>query len=81
MANHKQKLELTWIGKDIRPELEPRILIEDSVAILNPQKKPSRELGKYAIFQKQIRAVALAACQFPLQIQDSHGIVHKPTTW
>lgn len=29
MANHKQKLELTWIGKDIRPELEPRILIED----------------------------------------------------
>lgn len=28
MAN-KQKLELTWIGKDIRPKLEPRILLED----------------------------------------------------
>lgn len=26
----KQKLELTWIGKDERPQLEPRILIEDS---------------------------------------------------
>lgn len=26
----KQKLELTWIGKDRRPNLEPRILIEDS---------------------------------------------------
>ena len=26
----KQKLELTWIGKDNRPRLEPRILIEDS---------------------------------------------------
>ena len=25
----KPKLELTWIGKDIRPRLEPRILIED----------------------------------------------------
>lgn len=25
----KQKLELTWIGKDRRPRLEPRILIED----------------------------------------------------
>ena len=25
----KQKLELTWIGKDERPRLEPRILIED----------------------------------------------------
>lgn len=28
MAN-KTKLELTWIGKDIRPRLEPRILLED----------------------------------------------------
>jgi len=28
----KQKLELTWIGKNIRPKLEPRILIE------NPEK-------------------------------------------
>lgn len=24
-----QKLELTWIGKDNQPKLEPRILIED----------------------------------------------------
>ena len=25
----KTKLELTWIGKDVRPRLEPRILIEE----------------------------------------------------
>ncbi len=25
----KQKLELTWIGKEHRPRLEPRILLED----------------------------------------------------
>ncbi|MET3870920.1 hypothetical protein J3R74_000790 [Puniceicoccus vermicola] len=25
----KQKPELTWIGKDQRPKMEPRILIED----------------------------------------------------
>jgi adenine-specific DNA-methyltransferase len=29
MANHRTKLELTWIGKENRPRLEPRILIED----------------------------------------------------
>ena len=29
MANHKTRLELTWIGKENRPKLEPRILIED----------------------------------------------------
>jgi adenine-specific DNA-methyltransferase len=28
--NKKQKLELTWVGKDNRPRLEPRILIEDT---------------------------------------------------
>lgn len=27
--SNKQKLELTWIGKDQQPKLEPRILIED----------------------------------------------------
>ena len=29
MANGKPKLELTWIGKDQQPQLEPRILVED----------------------------------------------------
>ena len=29
MTQPKQKLELTWIGKEQRPRLEPRILIED----------------------------------------------------
>ncbi|HEY6000190.1 MAG TPA: site-specific DNA-methyltransferase [bacterium] len=29
MVNQKTKLELTWIGKESRPKLEPRILIED----------------------------------------------------
>ena len=30
MAKHIQKLELTWIGKGKEPQLEPRILIEDT---------------------------------------------------
>lgn len=29
MADNKQRLELTWIGKGKEPKLEPRILIED----------------------------------------------------
>ena len=29
MSSKKQKLELTWIGKENRPRLEPRILLED----------------------------------------------------
>jgi adenine-specific DNA-methyltransferase len=30
MSAHKPRLELTWIGKDERPRLEPRILLEDT---------------------------------------------------
>jgi adenine-specific DNA-methyltransferase len=30
MNNKNQKLELTWIGKDEQPRLEPRILLEDA---------------------------------------------------
>ena len=30
MSSKKQKLELTWIGKENRPKLEPRILVEDT---------------------------------------------------
>lgn len=29
MTTKKQRLELTWIGKENRPKLEPRILVED----------------------------------------------------
>jgi len=29
MGSNRQKLELTWIGKENRPKLEPRILLED----------------------------------------------------
>lgn len=29
MSRKKTRLELTWIGKEERPKLEPRILLED----------------------------------------------------
>lgn len=32
----KQKLELTWIGKEKRPKLEPRILLEDPESPITP---------------------------------------------
>ena len=35
LMSKKTKLELTWIGKDERPKLEPRILIEDEKPFLH----------------------------------------------
>jgi len=40
---HKQKLELTWIGKDEQPRLEPRILIEDPERSYGHTPNPSQE--------------------------------------
>lgn len=37
----KQKLELTWVGKDKRPKLEPRILIEDPSKSYHAKEKRS----------------------------------------
>ena len=35
MSEKKQKLELTWIGKEKRPRLEPRVLVEDAAMSYN----------------------------------------------
>ena len=43
MTRKKQKLELTWIGKDEQPRLEPRILIEDSELSYHAKERLSEE--------------------------------------
>ncbi|MDD5581281.1 MAG: site-specific DNA-methyltransferase [Methylobacter sp.] len=43
----KTRLELTWIGKDKRPKLEPRILLEDPGLSYHAKfKRPPRPLGE-----------------------------------
>ena len=51
------------------------------IGILNPHKRPSRELFPLANFYKQIRPKALAACQFPNTLTDALGQFHKPPNW
>lgn len=46
----KQKLELTWIGKDIRPKLEPRILLEDPAKSYHAQHR----IGENDIFDNRL---------------------------
>ncbi|MBF0612484.1 MAG: site-specific DNA-methyltransferase [Magnetococcales bacterium] len=41
--NPKQRLELTWIGKDVRPRLEPRILLEDGEKSYHARKRVSEQ--------------------------------------
>lgn len=46
MTTPKQKLELTWIGKDKRPRLEPRIFLEDKSLSYQSAKVMTTEEGE-----------------------------------
>ncbi len=65
--------------------LEPIRIVRASygktVGLLNPQKKPSKQLRKNTDFVKQIRQGPLGACQFPDVLEDSKGEITKPTSW
>ncbi|MCX5814334.1 MAG: site-specific DNA-methyltransferase [Proteobacteria bacterium] len=43
MTERKQKLELTWIGKENRPRLEPRILLDDQEKSYHAQQRISEK--------------------------------------
>ena len=43
MTQRAQKLELTWIGKEQRPRLEPRILLEDAALSYHAAQRRSEQ--------------------------------------
>jgi hypothetical protein len=43
----KPKLELTWIGKENRPRLEPRILLEDSPSLVSSERSCHSEVRAF----------------------------------
>lgn len=48
MSSKKQRLELTWVGKDERPKLEPRILLED------PESSYARAAAEGGIYDNRL---------------------------
>ena len=57
MTMNTQKLELTWIGKDKRPRLEPRILLEDkklSYQAQSTQISLEQDSDKFKVFNDNL---------------------------
>ena len=54
MSKTKQKLELTWIGKENRPRLEPRILLEDPPEPLGKSYHARRRVSDKDIFDNRL---------------------------
>lgn len=46
----KQILELTWVGKENRPKLEPRVLLEDWDKSYNTSHRVSDNVKRQAWF-------------------------------
>ncbi len=66
--NSKQRLELTWIGKDDRPKLEPRILLEDAE---KPPASKHRVTGRDLFDNRLIFADNLLALKRWRQLSES----------
>ena len=51
------------------------------VGVVNPHPSARRSRALRPTFFKQIRASALAACQFPPVLRDATGEIRKPARW
>jgi adenine-specific DNA-methyltransferase len=62
----RQKLELTWIGKDIRPKLEPRILLTDPKLSYHAKHRVSDEdcFDNHLIFGDNLLALKALEQEF-----------------
>ena len=58
-----------------------RNCLHKKVGLLNPHKKPSRELLNNSDFIKSIRKGTLASSQFPDVMTDKQGTFHRPKEW
>lgn len=65
----------------IEPVRIARYELGKVVGMLNPHKRPSRELMKRVHFVKNIRPTVLANCQFADVLQDAEGEFRKPESW
>ncbi len=62
----RTKLELTWIGKDARPRLEPRILLEDAGLSYHAARRVSEgdEFDNRVIFGDNLLALKVLEAEF-----------------
>jgi adenine-specific DNA-methyltransferase len=73
----KQKLELTWIGKEKRPKLEPRILLEDPEKSFHATHRFSESdiFINCLIFSDNLLALKALEQEFSGKVKCVYGIV------
>ena len=51
------------------------------VGVVNPHQAKYRSRRLQGSFFKQLRTGTLGQCQFPPELHDSRGAIHKPPAW
>ncbi|MBX3352984.1 MAG: site-specific DNA-methyltransferase [Phycisphaeraceae bacterium] len=71
MSRAKTRLELTWIGKDERPKLEPRILLEDPALSYHAKERRSKDdlFDNRLIFGDNLLALKALEAEFAGKIK------------
>lgn len=71
MSRAKTRLELTWIGKDERPKLEPRILLEDPALSYHAKERHSKDdlFDNRLIFGDNLLALKALEAEFAGKIK------------
>lgn len=71
MSGSKQKLELTWIGKERRPQLEPRLLLEEPERSYHARHRVSDAdiFGNRLIFGDNLLALRALEAEFSGQVK------------
>lgn len=64
MSGRKQRLELTWIGKEDRPKLEPRILLEDKERSYARSRREVDTFDNRLIFGDNLLALKALEAEF-----------------
>ena len=64
--NNPQRLELTWIGKESRPRLEPRILLEDPTKSYHAKQRTNKNdiFDNHLIFGDNLLALKALEQEF-----------------
>ena len=73
MSQRKQKLELTWIGKEHRPKLEPRVLLEDAAKSYHAAQRVTErdQFDNRLIFGDNLLALKALEQEFTGQIKEA----------
>ena len=66
----------------VEPIALTRDALEGGVIVFSPNVgQPARDLERVATHARRVSDRVLAACHFPNELEDQHGVIREPPEW